>query len=127
MLFKQPTKKRHIIPINKSQVRKLVLILLIPIIYLVTNGINHEGTLWGISFPVNTFSFNKAAVDMVKKDLEGRWKPVLKTRLQRLDLAAVLFAVVIESDWKFVEHIIVFQNDSNYYASRGNSIPVIFR
>jgi hypothetical protein len=107
MLFRQPTKKRHIIPKNKTQLRKVKLVLLIPIVYLVTNSLNHEGTFWGISFPVNTFSFDEAAINMVKKDLEGRWQSVLKPRLQRLDLTAVLFAVVTEGDWKFVEHIFV--------------------
>jgi hypothetical protein len=60
----------------------------------------------GNQFP-NTFSFDEAAINMVKKDLEGRWQSVLKPRLQRLDLTAVLFAVVTEGDWKFVEHIFV--------------------
>ena len=110
MLFRHPTKKRQIIPKNKTQLRKVKLVLLIPIVYLVTNSVNHEGTFWGISFPVYTFSFDEAAVDMVEKDLEGRWQSVLKPRLQRLDLTAVLFAVITESDWKSIEHIMVFQN-----------------
>jgi hypothetical protein len=106
MLFRQPIKKRQHSAIKTTQVRKLT-VLLIPIIYLVTDGINHEGTFWGISFPVNAFSFNEAAVDMVEKDLEGRWESVLKPRLQRLDLTAVLFAVVTEGDWKFIEHTFI--------------------
>jgi hypothetical protein len=107
MLFRQPTKKRHIIPKNKTQLRKVKLVLLIPIENLVTNSVNQEGTFWGISFPVNTFSFDEAAVDMVEKDLEGRWQSVLKPRLQRLDLTAVFFAVVTEGNWKSIEHIFV--------------------
>jgi hypothetical protein len=106
MLFRHPTKKRQYSAINKTQQRKLT-VLLIPIVNLVTNSVNHEGTFWGISFPVNTFPFDEAAVDMVEKDLEGRWQSVLKPRLQRLDLTAVLFAVVPEGDWKFIEHTFV--------------------
>jgi hypothetical protein len=106
MLFRQPTKKRQYSAINKAQHRKLT-ILLISIVNLVANSVNHKGTFWGISFPVNTFPFDETAIDMVEKDLEGRWPSLLKPRLQRLDLAAIIFAVVTEGDWKFIEHTFV--------------------
>jgi len=107
MLFRQPTKKRQIIPKNKTQLRKVKLVLLIPIVNMVANNVNHDGAFWGIGFPVNTIPFDEAAIDMVKKDLERRWQSMLKPRLQRLDLTAVFFAVVTEGNWKSIEHIFV--------------------
>jgi hypothetical protein len=83
-------------------------LLFIPVVYLVTNSVHHDGAFWGIRFPVGASSFDHTIVDMVEEYLEFGGHPVLEPGLQGLDLAVVLPAVVSEADRKFIKHTIAF-------------------
>jgi hypothetical protein len=71
---------------------------------VIPDNIYHDRAFRGIRFPVGALSFDEAAIGVVEDDLEGGRYAVLYAGLHRLDLAAVLFAVVVEADGKFVEH-----------------------
>jgi hypothetical protein len=83
--------------------------LFIPVVNVITDDVYHDRASGGIRFPVGAFSFDEAAVDTVEDDLECGGDAMLDAGLQRLDLAAVLFAVVAELDGEFVEHTIEFR------------------
>jgi hypothetical protein len=107
MLFRHPIKKRQVIPKNRIQVNQSNPLLLIPVIYVVTDHFDHNGAFWGIRFPVHAFSFYQSVVDVIQEYLEGDRYTLLKPQLQGLDLAAVLSPVIVERDRKFVEHKVV--------------------
>jgi hypothetical protein len=94
---------------NNSQDRQFQMnFLFIPIKYIVADRIDHVRTFWGIRFPVIPLSFYQSPVYIIHEYLESSGHPVLHAHLQRLDLALVLPAVVVEADWKFIEHKVGF-------------------
>ena len=84
-------------------------LLFITIINLIADAVDHDGTFWGIRFPVGAPSFDRPIVNIIKKYLEGSGHMVLHAGLERLDLAMVLPAVVIEADRELIEHTIGFR------------------
>jgi hypothetical protein len=75
---------------------------------MVTNGVHHDSTFWGIRFPFGASPFNGAIIDIIEEYLEGSGHPVLETGLQRLYLTAILPSVISKADRKFIEHTIDF-------------------
>ena len=71
---------------------------------MITDNIDHDGTFWGIRFPVVTLSFYQSKIDIVKEYLEGSRLAVLKPGLQRPYLTEILTSVVCEPDGKLIEH-----------------------
>ena len=71
---------------------------------MIPDNVDHDRAFRGIRFPVGSLSLDEAAIGVVQNYLEGGGYAMLYAGLQRLDLAAVLFTVVIEADGKFVEH-----------------------
>jgi hypothetical protein len=76
---------------------------------VIPNDVHHDRAFRGIRFPVGALSFDEAAIDVVQDDLEGGGDAMLYAGLHRLNLAAVLFAVVVKVDGKFVEHTAEFR------------------
>jgi hypothetical protein len=107
MFLTHPRNRREMIPMNKIQESKFQP-LLIPVVYVVTNRVHHDGAFWGIRFPVRSFSFDQSIIYIVQDDLEGGGHPVLKAGLQGPDLAPVLPAIVGKTDGKFIKHKIRF-------------------
>jgi hypothetical protein len=93
---------------NKTQDSKFQP-LLIPVIYVVTDGVDHDGAFWGIRHPVRSFSFDQSIIYIVQDYLEGGGHPVLNAGLQGLDLTPVLLAVVGKTDREFIKHTIGFR------------------
>ena len=71
---------------------------------MVPDNVHHDGTFWGIGFPVGSATADEAAVDIIQDDLEGRGNAVLHTGLEGFDLAAVADAVVGKMNGKFIKH-----------------------
>jgi hypothetical protein len=78
--------------------------LFVPIVNVVYDDVNHDGAFWGIRFPIGPFSFYQTTVGVIKHNLKTGGDAVLNAGLEGLDLAAILFAVVVEADGKFIEH-----------------------
>jgi hypothetical protein len=83
-------------------------LLFITIINLIADAVDHDGTFWGIRFPIGAPSFDRSIVYIIKKHLEGSGHPVLEASLERLYLAVVLPAVVVKTDRESIEHTIGF-------------------
>lgn len=67
---------------NKIQLSKWnPLLIFIPAVYMVANFVHHDRNFWGIRFPVRSSPFDQPIVDIIEKDLEGSWHPVLNTCL----------------------------------------------
>jgi hypothetical protein len=82
--------------------------LLIPVVNLVTDRIDHEGAFWGIRFPVRSPSFDQPIIHIIQDYLERGGHPVLKAGLQGLDLAAILFSIKGKVYGEFIKHTIGF-------------------
>src|SRR5258708_7203893 len=96
------------IPMNKIQESKFQP-LLIPVVNMVTDDVDHDGAFWGIRLPVRSFSFVQSIIYIVQDYLEGGRHPVLKAGLQGPDLAPVLLAVIGKTDREFIKHTIGFE------------------
>jgi hypothetical protein len=42
-------------------------------INMITNGVHHDCTFWGISFPFGAFALDFATIDVIEKYLKIRW------------------------------------------------------
>jgi hypothetical protein len=83
--------------------------LLVPVVNVIADDVNHDRASWGIRFPVGAAPFDQATVDVIEYDLEAGGDAMLDAGLKGLDLATVLFAVVAELDGECVEHTIEFR------------------
>jgi hypothetical protein len=108
MFLTHPRNRRATIPMNKIQDSRFHP-LFIPVVYVVTDRVDHDGAFWGIRFPVRSFSFDQTIIYIVQDHLEGGRHPVLKAGLQGPDLAPVLLAVVGKIDREFIKHTIGFR------------------
>jgi hypothetical protein len=82
------------------------LLLFVPIVNMIAYNIHHDGTLWGIRFPVHPFHFDQPIVYVVQKDLEGSRPPAESSRQQRFDLAMIFLSIVVKRYGKLIEHMI---------------------
>jgi hypothetical protein len=71
---------------------------------MVSDNVDHDGTFWGIGFPVAPPSPDISTIGVVEDDLERRGNAVLDPRGEGFDLAVVADAVVCKLDRKFIEH-----------------------
>ena len=95
-------------PINNTQDNQFQPVLFIPVKNVITDNINHDGTFWGIRFPVLSSSFHQAAINVIEEYLENSRDPVLEAALQGFHLAAVVYAVIVKIDRESVKHKLVF-------------------
>ena len=83
------------------------LCLFVPIVNMIAYNVHHDGTLWGIRFPVHPFHSDQPIIDVVQEDLEGSGPPAESARFQRFNLAVVFLSIIVKRNWKFIEHKIV--------------------
>ena len=91
-------------PINNPQDNQFQPVLFIPVKNVITDNVNHDGTFWGLRFPVLSSSFHQAAINVIEEHLENSRDPVLKAALQRFDLAVVVYTVIVKIDRESVKH-----------------------
>jgi hypothetical protein len=71
---------------------------------MISDDVDHDGTFWGIGFPVGPPSPDISTIGIVQDDLEGRGDAMLDPGLKGFDLAVIADAVVCKLDRKFIEH-----------------------
>lgn len=89
--------------INKNQVTQFHF-LLIPVINVIANRIHQDRAFWGIRFPVYASSPDKTIINVIQEYLEGGWHMMLHPGRKGLDEAAILLAVIVKADGKFIKH-----------------------
>jgi hypothetical protein len=73
---------------------------------MIAYNIHHDGTFWGIRFPVHPSHFYQPIIDVVQEDLEGSGPPAESARFQRFDLATIFLSIVVKRNGKLIEHMI---------------------
>ena len=86
------------------------LCLFVPIVNMIAYNIHHDGTFWGIRFPVHPSHFDQPIIDVVQEDLEGSGPPAESARFQRFDLAAIFLSVIVKRNRKLIKHMIGITN-----------------